>query len=187
MSDTIPDVQATCMEEVFMRIASDLAMVADIEVVVESVEHESMTARPAGEGGVHIAFRVGVVGEEETQHGCLLMPLGEAQVLAASLLMLPGPDVAAAREATELSRTAKDAVLEVGSFVAGATEAALRAVGREAAHIAFEGCQGVRAGVRPRLEYREGEVLVVGRALVSVGGAGPSTWLMLLPEGGLPG
>ena len=169
--------------EIFDRVASDLAMLSDREFEIQGVQYEERVDRPAGPGAIHIAFRFGILDiTGEVVHGAMLIPLSEAVALAAYLMMQPDSAVAELRAITEIDHSMKEAMLEVGNFVAAAGEAALRAVGSRAQSVIFEGCQGVRADVRPSLEYEEGSPLAVGRALAKIAGGGPVELVVMVPR-----
>lgn len=168
--------------EVFGRVASDLAMLADCAVEVGVVACEERSDRPAGADQVHISYRFGVqMKDGGTEHGTLLMPLPESIALAASLMMSPPEQVQALREKGAVDHSIKETMLEVGTFVVGATDAALHDVGVAVERVVFEGCQGVRADVRPRLDYVDGAPLAVGRTTFSVAGAEPVEVILVLP------
>jgi hypothetical protein len=166
---------------VFGRIASDLGVILDREIVIETVEAGRESQRAAGERSVHISFRLGVqVGERSTQ-GCLLVPLAEAVTLAGYMLMLTDDQVAHERCRTELDEPFKEALLEVGKFLAAACQTVLRRVVSEATRTRSEGCQGVRAGVRPAFTYEEGDELIVARARARVHDFEPCELILMLP------
>ena len=171
------------VNEIFDRVASDLAMLSDRDFVIQSVNYEERDDRPVGPDLIHISFRFGVVDiTGEVYHGAMLLPLPEAVSLAAYLMMQPDAAVAELRTTTELDHSIKEAMLEVGNFVAAAGEAALRAINSRAQGVIFEGCQGVRADVRPALDYEEGTSLAVGRAQAIVAGEGPVELLVMMPS-----
>lgn len=173
------------LHEIFERVASDLSMLADRDIEVLSVDYEERTDRVAGPGRVHISFRFGVLaGGSEVHHGAMIVPLPEAIALAGYLMMSPDDQVAAMREAGTVDLPVKEALVEVGNFVASASDAALRAIGSRCDRVIFEGCQGVRADVRPRLDYEEGAPLSVGRALISVAGLTPAECVVMIPKKG---
>lgn len=169
------------VESVLGRIAEDVGMIVDRELRVGEVRVERMRQRVAGRGQVHISFKLVVKAKDEVSYGCLLMPLPEALSLASYLMMVPDEAVAANRESTELDRSTKDALLEIGNFVAGAADAAVRGWFEEGYSVRSEGCQGVRADVRPAFPYEEGDELVVGRAEASVGEFPPFELTLMLP------
>lgn len=168
MTETCTSPQIECVEEIFQRVASDLSMIADRELTLQTTGVEVRDGRPAGAGKIHISFRLGFRIGEDRHHGCLLVPLPDAIALACSLMMVPEDVLVSSRTLTHLDETTKDAMLEVGNFITGATECALRALGIDAVKVSFEGCQGVRADVRPALTYREGDPLLVGRAQITL-------------------
>jgi hypothetical protein len=155
-------------EETFQRIAGDLAMITDRAIEVQSVSVQRLRERAVGRGGVHISFKLGFQYAGEILHGCILVPLPDAVTLACYLMMVPDDAVKAKRSLQTLDASLKDALLEVGNFVGGATDAALRGLGIAGIQVRSESCQGVRAGVRPAFAYRDGDELVVGRAQVRV-------------------
>lgn len=184
-ASTCTQPQIDCVEEIFQRIASDLSMIADRELTVDSVEAELMTQRPLGRGKIHISFRLGFQSKPGTEHGCLLIPLPDAISLACCLMMVPADMVKSNRSQKTLDSTTKDAMLEVGNFICGATEAALRALGIDDTKVSFEGCQGVKSGVRPALIYAEGDTLVVGRAQVTMADFPEDVMLLVVPAAAL--
>lgn len=173
--------QTECIEEMFQRVASDLSMISDRRLVLSAVETERMDHRPAGEGQVHVSFRLAFSRGDVVGHGCLLVPLPDAISLASSLMMAPEEVVASSRGRTILDDATKGAMLELGSVVCGAAEAALRGVGIEDVDVAFGGCQGVRPDVRPALDYAEGDPLLVGRAALELEGFPEDRAILMLP------
>lgn len=159
----IPD--ATLVSVILERIARDLGTVLGQELSFAPPTATRAIARPAGEGLVHISFKLGLVKDGELSgHGTLLVPLPEAITMACLLLMMPEDSVAARREETLLDLALKDALLEISSMIAGAVNTALAELGASGWSVRTEGCQGVRAGVRPAIQYQEGRELVIGRA-----------------------
>lgn len=186
MSQSLATNQSQILVEVLQRVTSDLSMIADRDIEVGSIESELMDHRPAGAGQVHISYRLGFKRGDTWHAGCLLMPFVDSVALAGCLLMLPDETLIAQRAVVALEPSAKDAVLEIGNFVSGATDAALRSVGVEDLKVVFDGCQGVRADVRPVMAYTEGDALMVARAAVTVQGFEPQTYVVMLPEAILP-
>ena len=182
MVQSCSQTQVQLVEETFQRIASDLSMIADRELVIESIDTERMERRPAGPGKVHISVRMGLHRGEAVHHGSLLIPLPDAIALACCLMMMPDETVAERRVQQGLDDTTKDALMEVGNFVCGAADSALRALGIDGYRVQLEGCQGVRADVRPALEYSEGDALIVGRARVALSGYPADEMILMLPE-----
>ncbi len=181
MSETLTETETHCIEEVFERIAGDLSMIADRELEIIDVQVETLDHRAAGADQIHISFRLSIEHEGAEYHGCLLVPLPDAVTLAGSLMMLADDLIEESRSRTDLSPASKDAILEVGNFIGGASDAAFRALDLPA-RVTFEGCQGVRADVRPALLYQEGDPLVTGRATVALAGFGESPFLLMLPR-----
>ncbi len=167
---------------IFERLSTDLGMILDREIAVEEVRTERATHRAAGEGCVHISFKLALKLGEHQRHGCLLVPLPDAIALSAYLMMEPDESVAKERERTELDRPMKEALLEVGNFVAGACDAVVRRVLPEEGSVRSDGCQGVRAGLRPALSYQEGDPLIVGRARARIHEFEPCELILMLPE-----
>ena len=163
------------------RMATDLTIIVDRRIQIEGVQVERQTQRAAGQGGVHISFRFSIERDGEKSQGCLLVPLPEALTLAAYLMMRPDEHVAEERLRTVLDGSYKEALLEVGKFLAGACDAVLRRAlpGDPAAH--SEGCQGVRAGVRPAFSFTEGDELVVARARARIHDFEPFELVLMLP------
>lgn len=173
--------QAECVEEIFQRIASDLSMITDRDLAVSGIDTTVEETRPAGREKIHISFRLGFQQPDRTDHGCLLIPLPDAISLACCLMMVPTDVVRSSRSLETLDGTTKDAMLEVGNFICGATDSALRALGMDDVKVCFEGCQGVRADVRPALVYREGDALVVGRAQAALADFSEDTMILIVP------
>ena len=156
-------------------------MIADREMEVSGVETEVMDHRPAGKSKIHISFRLGFMQGEDLLHGCMLLPLAEAITLACSLMMIPENVIAQTRKQNTMDATTKDAMLEVGNFICGATDAAFRALGADI-KVVFEGCQGVRPDVRPAMIYAEGVDLIVGYADIAQGGFGNAMHVLMMPK-----
>ena len=149
---------------IFERIATDLGMIIDREIRIFEPQVGRTRTRVEGQGQIHISFKLAFKVGEETLHGCLLVPLPDALGMAAYLMMVPDEAVEASRGETELDRSTKDAMLEVGNFVAGAVDAVVRGRFADGCSARSEGCQGVRPGVRPSFVYEEGRELIVGRS-----------------------
>lgn len=182
---TLTDTQSRLVEEVLARVASDLSMITDREFVVQDVTSELASARIAGEGAVHISFKLGFEGKDGGKdHGCILVPLPEAISLAGFLMMMPDDGVTKRRGDTNLDEAMKDAMLEVANFVAGAADAAVREALSVPVKVRSEGCQGVRADVRPALVYDEGAPLVVARAKARIHKYDEFTLLAIVPPVG---
>lgn len=153
---------------ILARMAADLSMIIDRELAIEDVRVERHTQRPAGSAHVHISFKLGIEVGDESRQGCLLVPLPEAVSLAAFMMMMPDEAVARERQRTELDGPFKEALLEVGKYLAGACDSVLRQALAEESETRSDGCQGVRADVRPALTYRDGDLLLVARARARV-------------------
>jgi hypothetical protein len=181
-SRNAPQAEPEIARHVLERMSADLAMIVDREVHLEDVHAERRRARAVGYGQVHISFKLGIELGGEVHHGCLLVPLPEAVSLAAYVMMLPDDAVARERSRTDLDGPFKEALLEVGKFLAGACDSVLRRVLSDECVTRSEGCQGVRAGVRPALGYVEGDELVVARGRARVHHFEPFEMILMLPS-----
>ncbi|MFN0243660.1 MAG: hypothetical protein ACKVWV_12265 [Planctomycetota bacterium] len=181
MTNQCTEIEARLVDEIFRRLAGDLEMVTDRKVAVQSVDIGRAKRRPAGAGSVHVSFKIALATAANVEHGCMLVPLPDALSLASYLLMLGDDVVQARRNETTPDPALKDALMEVGKFVADAIDAALRGVGIEQIRSRSEGCQGVRANVRPAFAYREGSDLVVGLARVQVHTWPACTMILMIP------
>jgi len=165
----------------FGRMAADLSMILDREIEVQDFRAERTARRVAGEGLVHISFKLGIQVQERSHQGCLLVPLPEAMALAGYMMMLPDDVVAQERARSELEAPFKEALLEIGKFLAGACDTVLRRTLTEHRSTHADGCQGVRADVRPALAYREGDELIVARARARIHEYEPFEMILMLP------
>ena len=154
--------EAVLVEECVRRIASDLALILERSFVVERVSVERLASRPAGEGQVHVSFKFGVEVDGAIVHGCWLVPLADALAIASHALLFEDGEVREHRAQVAPDGALRDSLLEVSAVVAASLASSLTPAGAE--RVGAEGCQGVRAGVRPALAYREGDALLVGRA-----------------------
>ena len=59
-TETITVNDRELVEGVFDRISKDLSMIVDRKITVQGVSSERKNERPAGEGQVHISFRLAV-------------------------------------------------------------------------------------------------------------------------------
>lgn len=150
------------VEECVRRVASDLALILERSLVVDRVSVERRASRPAGEGQVHVSFKFGVEQDGVVSHGCLLVPLPDALAIASHALLFEDGDVREHRAQVAPDGALRDSLLEVSAVVAASLASSLAHAGVE--RVCAEGCQGVRAGVRPALAYRDGDELLVGRA-----------------------
>ncbi len=180
------DYEVDRLEESFRRVASDLSMIADRDFEILSVKSERVQKRPAGRGKIHISFKLGFRREGGVSHGCLLMPLPDAISMACYLMMVPDDAVKSKRSLQSLDSGTKDAMLEVCSFIGGATDAALRATGLSDVKVGTESCQGVKTDVRPALLYMEGDDLIVGRARSKLHDFPEFEMILVLPNLGPP-
>lgn len=161
-------VETEFASNVFERLSQDLGMILDREITVSDVRQSMADSRPVGEGQVHISFRLVTTVDDDEREGCLLVPLAEAITLAGYLMMVEDEVVTENRDSTDLDDATKEAILEVGNFVAGAVDAVVRSGPNSGAGVRAGGCQGVRSDVRPALDYEDGEALIVGRAKLAI-------------------
>lgn len=167
---------------VLQRICDDVSTVIDRPFAFRAAQVARSEKRVAGVGAIHISFKLEVRQGADVRHGCLLLPLPEAISLACYLMMVPDDSVAQYRKQKDLERSLKDAMLEIGNFIGGAAETALRELQPGASvHVRSRGCQGVRPGVRPAFPYEEGRPLVVTRARGQVGEFKEFELLLQLP------
>lgn len=173
--------EARLAEESFQRIAGDLAMIADRTIELVSFRAERATQRVAGRATVHVSFKLGFQQHGEIVHGALVVPLAEAITLGCYLMMVPDDGVKSKRALHTLDPGLKDALMEVGNFVGGATDAALRGLGIPDIKVRSEGCQGVKANVRPAFTYAEGAPLIVATAKLRIHSWPAFDALLMLP------
>lgn len=169
------------VESLFRRIGADLEAILDREILLEEITTERVERRVAGEREVHISFKLGVQQGDEWHHGALLVPLPDAISMACFLMMASDDVVELNRELDAPDEAMKDAMIEVGNFVGGAADAIMRAWFPEGRPVRSEGCQGVRAGIRPAFPYVEGTELVVGRARASLHTFPAFEMILMLP------
>jgi hypothetical protein len=150
--------------EVCQRVIDDLAMIADRTFVLEDVQIHRADQKVSGKGTIHLSFRLGFHVDGQVLHGCLLMPLPDAISLACYLMMVPDEAVTTRRGEKKLDRATKDALLEIGNFIGGAADAALRKVWGGEVGVRSEGCQGVAPGKTPNFAYQRGNPLLVCEA-----------------------
>jgi hypothetical protein len=165
-----------------LRIADDLSTIVDRTLALSNVSVEKIDSRVAGKGVVHISFKLRFDRAADTLYGALLVPLPDALALAGCLTMMPDDQVAAQRNALELDAGTKDAIVELGNFVAGAVDAVMRESRANVARARAAGCQGVRADVRPAFPYTEGQELILVRATARLHDFEPFELLLMLPN-----
>ncbi len=163
------------------QVSANVGLIVDRSVTVGDLEVARFPERASGEDRVHISFKLGFEYEGGLKHGCILVPLPEALTLAAGLLMLPLSGVEEARKVKAPDQGTKDALMELGNFVGGAADEALRDSDFRGLRVFSEGCQGVRAGVRPCLAGAEGTEYVVGRAMANIDEFPTFELLVLVP------
>ena len=177
----VTDADRDLVESLFERISADLGMIIDHPLTFEGVEAERLDHRPAGEGEVHVSFRVELTLQGQTGQGSFLLPARHAITAGGYLMMATDEEVERWRERDEIDASMKEAILEVSNFVAGSIESVLRRVAPGEVSVRSGGCQGVRADVRPAFQYEEGTELLVGRAQGSLEGYEPCTAMLMLP------
>lgn len=159
---------ARVIQDVFRRVATDRSRIAERDVELHPVPSEERADRVARASVVHIAFCFGVrVAGTDVHHGALLVQLQEAISVAWDLKSASEEGIAAMRATGVVDTATKRVMPELGSFVATAVDAALRAAGVARDGAGFEGCQEVRADVPPRLNDEEGAPLSTARATSS--------------------
>lgn len=173
---------ATLITGLLARITSELGTMIGHELVVEAPAVERAHTRPAGKGQVHVSFKLALGRADGSKRfGALLVPLAEAITMASYLLMTPDDELPRRRAETQLDPALKDAMLELGSLIASACRTALAEIGAAGWSMSAEGCQGVRADVRPAFPYSEGSALAVGRARARLEPFEPFELLLILP------
>ncbi|MFM7280779.1 MAG: hypothetical protein ACKO32_03265 [Planctomycetia bacterium] len=173
---------ATLLEPLLQRICADLAMIADKPFVLQKLESTRVGSRVAGARTIHISFKLGFQHRGRVLHGCLLMPLPDAIALAAYLMLVPDDAVKPKRSLTTLDSGLKDAMIEIGNFVSGAVDAALRESGMEDIRVRSESCQGVKPNVRPAFVHEEGAPLLIGKARLQLAQWPAFDAILQLPE-----
>ena len=177
-----PPADAALIGATLARISGEVGSMLGHEVLFEAARVERARARPAGSGSIHISFKLGFRSEAGTElFGCLLVPLADAITMACFLLMIPEESVASRREESALDAAFKDAMLEIGNMLGSATSSALAELGLSGWSARSEGCQGVRADVRPAFPYVEESPLVVGRVAARFGPFPTCELILILP------
>ena len=152
------------IEDIVSRISTNLSILVDRSIAIQSVESERANERVAGSSQVHISFKLRFTDPSgDSSSGCVLVPLPDALSLAAYLMMASDAEAEAQRSSGKVDQAAKDAILELGNFVSAAVDESMR-IRSPGTRVRSAGCQGVRADVRPAFEYEEGSELLVGRA-----------------------
>ena len=176
---TLSDTETAWGQAAFEAIRDCLADLHGFQLDIHGFEQAE--ERPAGVGAIHISMRFlcrRASGREDG--GTLLLPLPAAIALSGILLMLPAEAIETLRESEELDTQLRQGMLETGSML---SEAMNRVAKETKAFISvrFDGCQGVRDGVRPALPYEDGDPLLVGRATAELEGYPSFEILALLP------
>lgn len=169
-------------KEIGDQIAADLTMIIDREIAIDSVNAERVEARVAGEELIHLSFRIEFQVGAEKHYGCLLVPLPDAISVAGYLMVMSDEDVLRERESTTLERSMKDAMLEVGNFVGGSSDAIVRNWGSKTKMTARSaGCQGVAPGAIPNFAHSRGQELILARLRARVAEFEPFEMILMLP------
>ena len=168
------------VEGLVHKIAESLVPLIDRDLNVGAITCDVATERPAGKDCIHVSFKLGFTIDGTASHGCVLVPLPDAIALGGYLMMMSDAVVKRHRGDSDIDAAMKDAMLELGNFVAGAADDVMRSY-VAGASVRPEGCQGVRADVRPALEYVEGDELVVGRAVVRLAKYSEFELIVVLP------
>ena len=165
----------------FARIAADLTLVVDRNVVVEDVRALQGREGPRCRGSVHIAFKLAVSTLGEERRAALLIPLTEALTLAGLLQLLPEAELIARRTQAQPDAATKHALLELSTFVGGAVDGVLRERFRAGLTVRSLGCQGLRPGRGPALALGDGQELVTANAMGRIGEFPAAPWTLALP------
>lgn len=173
------------VEGLLGKAGADLGMILDQPITFHEIRCERTNTRAAGQGGVHVSFRLDVHSGDVQAQGCVLVPLPDAMALAACLMMASEEEIRAARALAEPDPATKDALLEIDNFLASSFDAAARDLD-DAVSVQPAGCQGVRDSVRPAFRYEEGEELLLARSKVGFGASTPFELLLMLPASALP-
>jgi hypothetical protein len=171
----------THVRDILERIAADLTMLTDHPVKIQSTSAQRCQAKPVGARRVHIAFKLSFDWRGQMLHGALLVPLPEAISLACFLLLVPDDGVKAKRALTTLDQATKDAMLEIGNFIGGATDGALRLHFPQGLSVRSEGCQGLRPEQAPAFPYTAGSDLIAGRAKARIADYPPFDLVLIAP------
>lgn len=165
---------------VVSQLLENVSAIVDKELALGDFQSSRRDHRSAGEGQVHISFRFKFTLDGQVSHGCLLLPLTQAVAAACAMLMMPAAQVSEICASGQLDTPIKDALLELGNMLASALGAPYQEPCEKVA-VQFAGCQGVRAGVRPALPYREGSPLLTIEAQSTLEPFGRFKFLLLLP------
>jgi hypothetical protein len=166
--------------EVAAQLLESVSAIVDKELALGEFECSRREQRSAGEGQVHINFKFKFSLDGQVSHGCLLLPLTQAVAAACSMLMMPVAQVGEICSSGSLDTPIKDALLELGNMLASSLGAPYQEP-CEQVSVQFAGCQGVRAGVRPAIPYREGSPLLTIEAHSIFEPFGRFRFLLLLP------
>lgn len=173
---------STLIGTILERVGQSLEAIMGCDLGQSALTVARERTRPAGKATVHISFKLGFSHDGgRTLHGALLVPLPEAITMACFLLMMPEDAVASRRAELTLDPSLKDAMLEIGNLIGSAGNTALAALGAAGWSVRSEGCQGVRADVRPAFPYAEGDELVVGRVTARLAPFPPFELILMLP------
>ena len=160
---TATDTEKAMARGVAERTASDLGLIIDRELAVQEVEAERRPEKATADGVVNVAFRLEFERGPNRWEGCALFPLPEAIAIASYLMVLGDEEVAEARGLTQLDRSLKDAMMEIGTFIGGSADAVLRSQVDKGLTVRSVGCQGVAPGEKPNFLFLPDQELLVAR------------------------
>ncbi len=166
METTVSDLDL--VQDLLASIASDLEQVIARKILFDDLKVERANARAVGRDRTHVSFKLAFRVHDRVLHGCVLLPLPDAIGLACLLMMVPVETVAARRELHAPDDMMKDAMLEIGNVMGASIDGVIRKRFPEGYAACSEGCQGVRANVRPAFHHEEKDELIVGRGRASL-------------------
>ena len=169
------------VRDVLARVASDLGLLVDRPVEILSTSTARCRTKPVCNKQVHIAFKLLFEWRGQTLYGSLLVPLPEAVSLACLLLVLPVEALTAKRASNELDQPTKDALLEIGNFIGGAIDGALRLKFPQGLSVRSLGCQGLRPEQPPAFPHKPADEWIAGRAQARIGQYPAFELLLILP------
>jgi hypothetical protein len=169
------------VKEVFGEISKDMGRMLEHGLAFRDVCCKRVDKRPVGRDQVHVAFRFSVEVPGMRRVGCFLMPLPDATVCASYLLAFNEEAVAQARGTEEPESTMKESMLLLGQILSTSVERVIKRRDSGVLHVKFDGCQGVRADVRPAFALGARDELIVGSAAAKIGSFGAFRPILMLP------
>lgn len=161
--------------------AGSLSLLSEFSLEGQDIDDEVVDDRPGASDIVRIALRFGFRTERGSRMGFLQVPLGDALVLAGSLLMLPTEELEAELEKEAPDEAQKEAIMEAGLLLGGAFDSVLKKRFSEQVDVAFFGCQGLDVGCAAWVSGYGGEPLAVRRQMASFGTFAPFELLLAVP------